>query len=108
MQAGRQEGANMELNSEIKRAIRLRLRLAAGLSVLLLAIFVGNLLLMSGLADLAAYEAGGGAIPPGIAYSLFLIGAGAAASLLYVWVANRIIDPLIARSMKAPALNDSN
>ena len=90
---------SIEANSEVFRAIRLRLRIAAGLSAVLLAIFIGNLLLMSGLADYAAYQSGRDEIPPSIAYSVFLIGAGVSASLIYVWVTNQVIDPRIRRSI---------
>ena len=82
------------MNAQLQRAIRSRIRLAFGLSGLLLTGFLGYLLLLSIGAGPAAVDAPFG-LNLIVFASLSLVVLGIVASGVYVYWANRYLDPRI-------------
>lgn len=71
---------------------RVKFRVVALVSAILVAIFFGNILLMSTFADVASVRIAG-SVSVGILYSIFVIFAGAGATMAYSWWANHWLDP---------------
>lgn len=91
------KGPTATVDDQIVTVAREKLRIVSLISAILIAVLIGNVLLMSTFAHVASMRLLG-SVSFGIAYSVFVILAGAAATAFYSWWANRWADPATQRA----------
>ena len=84
------------MSSSLKQLNQARAKMTVAISVVVFLLLTLNMLLMSSWADFGAnplYE--GTHVTVALAYSIFVIFAGALISAFYIWWANSVLDKLV-------------